>query len=215
MTDVPAQTLFAGTEFPTLQDRLRQEAIDEINSMPAPSMLSLSDDDVVRYLTDKYALSAPTIDRAGGRTEQYEGLVPAYAVPNPNFSRHVPRINGTIYTLWVPYSGDRSMFFVRPSYSDMTAPHAVISDSHVGITTGGIGLKPEQIDSAFDRALDSIERHLNWLRSNVDIFNQSIPQFAKPVIAARRSKLLDDQKTAASLKYPLRRRPDAPTTYTV
>jgi hypothetical protein len=215
MTVRPYQTLFAGTEVQVLTENARRNALEEISSIGADVLLSNSVGDVITYIVEKYALSVPTIDRNAGEIDQDEGQVPAYAVPNPNFAQHVPTTQGTIYTLSIPYSGDRTMFYVRPTLYDFNAPTAGTSDTHVTITVAGYGLTSQQVNESFEKTLDSVEKYLGWLGSTVEAFNQTIPQFARPAIEARRSKLLNDRETAAGLKYPLRRRAGAPSTYSV
>jgi hypothetical protein len=210
------QTLFVSTEIQVWQLKLRQNIITEIANTPLDTLVNTPVDEFLEYLREKYEMVVPTIDRAAATTVQAEGQVPAHAVPNPKYGQAVPRVWGTIYTLSVPYTGDQAVFYMRPSYNDMTAPTAKTDATHVFLTVAGHNFESSKpIDDAFDKMLDSIERHLTWLRSNVEAFRETIPQFARPMIEERRRKLLKDRETGATLKYPLRQRHDAPPTYAI
>jgi hypothetical protein len=56
---------------------------------------------------------------------------------------------------------------------------------------------------------------LQWVTNDVTSFNESLRGKIRDRLDARRAKLLKDQGLAASLGVPLRRRQDAPTTYSV
>jgi hypothetical protein len=66
-----------------------------------------------------------------------------------------------------------------------------------------------------DRTLAESEQHLGWQREMIDSHNAALPAVAEQAIQQRRARLLAQSQRAEALGIPIRRRDDAPKTYTV
>ncbi len=72
---------------------------------------------------------------------------------------------------------------------------------------------PEGILEAFQRDKNTLKQYLQWIAKDANQFNVSLPTKIVQHLEARHQKLLQDREGAAHLGFPLKRRPDAPTTY--
>jgi hypothetical protein len=66
-----------------------------------------------------------------------------------------------------------------------------------------------------DAELSKVRQYVTWITNQVQQHNQGLPQAVRQCIEERKRRLLQNQNLVASLGYPLRQRPDAPTTYAV
>jgi hypothetical protein len=207
-----AQYLFTDTDIQVLIDATRQELIHEIARLTDTAILSQPNEQWLTYLLDKYTINVPTLDPEKADTTYVDANVPQYQVPNPNFDDQ-PGVPGRIYTLHVPYSGREELFYYKPRSYPMNAPMAGTSNSEITIHAGGAWHTPATIEAHFDDTIERIETNLKNLRNDVAPFNHDLGALIRPRIEARRQSAEATKATTAALKYPLRKREDAPQTY--
>jgi hypothetical protein len=95
----------------------------------------------------------------------------------------------------------------------MNAPVAGTSNSEITIHVGGAWHGKDSIEGHFDSTIQVIEQNLSKLRSDVAPFNQSLAELITPKLEARRRSADATKATTEGLKYPLRKRENAPQTY--
>lgn len=113
----------------------------------------------------------------------------------------------------VPFSGEADAFKIRPS-TYRSAPIASLRDEALILTISGHQLGSEYVKSEVSASLRDIKEHLDWLRPDVNAFNEQIQKAARNQIEQRRNRLLANQQLVASLGYRLKERPASPATYT-
>ena len=72
---------------------------------------------------------------------------------------------------------------------------------------------PATIEAHFDGAIETIATNLRNLTNDVGPFNQELEALIRPRLEARRKTAEATKATTDALKYPLRKREDAPQTY--
>jgi len=207
-----AQYLFLDTDVQVLIDVTQRNVFEEVDQLNDTTILSRSDEDWLKYFMDKYAICVPTLDVSKADRTYVDARVPQYPVPNPNFNNQ-QGVPGRIHTLHIPYSGPEALFYYKPRIYQMTPVIAGTSNSEITIHAGGAWHTANSIDDHFDDAIKIIEENLVNLRNDVATFNQSLAGLIKPRLEARRKSAEQTKATTESLKYPLRRREDAPQTY--
>lgn len=207
-----AQYLFLDTEIQVFIDRAQRDLFDEINQLSDTAILSRSNDEWLNHFIGTYTIIVPTLDVAKADRTYVDAQVPAYQVPNPNFDTQ-PGVPGRIHTLHIPYSGPEELFYYKPRIYQMNSAMAGTSNSEITIHAGGAWHTAKSIDEHFDGAIKTIEENLAKLRSDVAPFNQSLAGLINPRLAARRKSAEQTKATTEELKYPLRKRDNAPQTY--
>jgi hypothetical protein len=124
------------------------------------------------------------------------------------------RLTGTIVDLTVPFTGDAQLFGIRPSTFTTVLPIAEVRDGALVFKVSGRDLNPEQVKNDLDRQLKMVQEYLGWQRTSTEDFNTTIRGYARDAIESRRKKLLADQNLVSALGFPLKKREDAPRTYT-
>jgi hypothetical protein len=147
------------------------------------------------------------------------GLVDARNLPGPRLIRDTSRpclIQGLIYTVRVPYEGDRDSFLIEPNLYGPPKPSKVhaVTDSHVVLTL--------ETDSSHDANVigNQIRSYLNriqqWLGYVQDtIGSMSIYGSALMEIRSRRERLARSDENIKSMGFRLMRRDHAPQTYRI
>jgi hypothetical protein len=115
-------------------------------------------------------------------------------------------ITGTTITVVVPFHGAEEAFYFQPSTSTGRVLTAEISNQELYLAYTRTDHDVESLQQEIDRDLTYVETHLQWMRQDVDPYNQQLPQLVTKELHNRKAKLLADDGLVASLPFPLERR---------
>ncbi|MDD5242434.1 MAG: hypothetical protein PHU49_00310 [Syntrophorhabdaceae bacterium] len=195
-----------------------QELSGEVENQDRNYILNVNIDDFINYLEDKYRIHAITIHRDKAYIKESGD---ANVDVRYDFNRAIRDksrpffIRGTSVTFAVPFEGDRSLFFCQGSTFTMNPPYAEITDNEILVTYNQVDPDPTEIKADFESRMNNTERHLGFLKNDIDMFNNGLGKTAKERIEARRAKIMNDQGIVAALGYPIKEKSGMPTTYTV
>ena len=209
--------LFAEGDAFAVQKHLQHHLDAEIAQLDSNRLLNTNVDALVDYFVEKYRVDVPELDESGMQADQREAQRDVSGDSNriAYFMRTGPvHVSGTEVTIEVPFSGDGSLFEVRPNTYSSTSPQGEVRGNLLVLTIWTDKSQPEQIRAHIDAWLADVKRYLQWHRETFLNFNQSLPGLARNAIAQRRNNLLASQSLVAGLGIPLKRRPDSNTTYT-
>jgi hypothetical protein len=134
-------------------------------------------------------------------------------VPNLNYVDPGHAVMGSVYTLEVPFTGDREYFTFQPGDNDLHPPRAIVGKDSVTVHVAAANVSADQVNSRFDAALAQIEKYLAFCSSTLRDFPARFHAAAHTSIRKRLAKLQQDSAVIAGLKYPLKVRADAPQTH--
>jgi hypothetical protein len=210
--------LFMETDSHSVQEGQRRGMQAEIASMDGNRLLNTNVDDLVAYFADKYGIEAPELLEDQMSADQHEAQRDVSGDPNRMAyflgDRGPVVVTGTEITVEIAFSGDPQMFRVRPSTFNHNPPTGVITGSTISINIWGDNLIGEAVRQKIDAWVADVKQWLDWQRGSFQGFNDAIAREARQAIEHRRAKLLQSQNLVAGLGIPLKRRSDAPTTYT-
>ena len=193
-------------------DKLR----GRVESVPASEILSKPPDQLAEDLFDAFRVDPPVLRESDIQTSQEEAQVDVSHDP----MRHVRDrsrpfyLPGTSVSFHVPFDGDSKLFHAQPSRFTLSRPHADVRDRELVFSYQRLDHDAEAVKAEFERELAEVREYLSWVQNEVAPFNESLSAKANQRIVRRREKLLKDQGMVSQLGYPLRRREDAPRTYT-
>jgi hypothetical protein len=204
--------LFSGADLNVAFKNVQGNAEVEIGNFSDDYVLAHSVEDLTESVYEKYAVKAPVLNKDAMGSDWVDGYVPEYRTPNPNFDQQ-PGVRGRIYSLHVPYTGDEYLFHYMPMTPPPNPVHATVSKTEIVFTAGGAWHTSESINKQFDDNLATLEDGIQRVEKNVTPFNASlrnviIARFAHRIETAKKTR-----QTTVGLKYPLRRRSDAPQTF--
>ena len=212
MVDCMAQFLFTDTPIDAFLNANQHNLFDEIDHLTDAAILSRSNEEWLKYLINKYTMNVPSIDLSKAERTWADGLVPSQPVPNPHIDNQ-HGVPGRIHTLHIPYSGFEGLFYYMPRVSPMNSVIAGTANDEVTIVAGGAWFTAKTLDDHFDKTIQVIQEKLAQLRADVKPFNDSMIAIIAPRLDARRKAAEANKAITDGMKYPLRRRENAPQTY--
>lgn len=195
------------------QGRIRQEVTD----LSEERILNTPLDGLLDYFCEKYQLDMPLIDDEGIDIDYNETSIDV----GGRFSYGGSRLGGPVkaagtkYEVNVPFEGDPDLFGWQPSTHEFDPPRARIRAGCLVFTYNVLPSEASALQSQIDRDLSQLQRYLDWTASQVEEFNSRVRSIAEQAIESRRSFLMGVQEVAYNLRFPVRRRADAPETYVV
>jgi hypothetical protein len=209
-----ASALFNRTNWTSVQEAQHHGMRQEVASLSANQVLKSSIDDLCDYFVTKYSVEVPVLLEDRILADQHEAEIDVsddrsryWSTPGPHFMR------GTEVSVSIPFTGDRDLFFIRPSHFTLSPPHAEINGNNLLLRATGIDLQPEHVRSQIDAELNHIKSHLTNLSPDVESYNKGLREISRTSIEARKAKLLRDQNLVSAIGFPLKQRSGAPNTF--
>ena len=208
--------LFADGDLRELLSKRERDIYAEIDVVSEQRMLATPPDAWGDYFVEKYSVEPLEIDEPGIQIDYGDAQVDvsrhfAYAV----FDQSQPAyVTGTRITFHIPFQGDPALFVYRPSQHYLSGLRGVVRGNEVLLAYERTQRDARAIQQEFDRDLGHLKDCICWGERDIGKFNGSIREKASRRIDSRREKLLYDRKIVEGLGFPLKRREDAPTTYT-
>jgi len=210
------ELLFAKYDLGLVIGRHQQGVSDEVAGIDPNGLLNTPADDLLGYIHAKYRLDVPELREDEITVDQQETQVDVSRDPMRFITDHSRPyyIPGTEVKYYVPFTGDRDLFFCRASTFSYNPPRGQVTRDQILILSYSVtGHDAAGIKSQFDSDFASVKKHLGWVSRDAAQFNAALPGLARELIEKRRQKLLNDRGLVASLGFPLRERPDASRTY--
>lgn len=197
----------------TLSDLLfgyERQLPKEIRELEGHRVLSVSLTELGAYFENRFRLDIPSLllDRAHAQPPQ-DTKVPLSPHESMFFyDGHVREVDGTLFTLIVPFGGDPDLFKYRPNRGYLNhIEGAVARDrSSLVLTQRQRELNAQAVKSEFDDRLRRIQEYLQTQRDQVAGWNAKLAEQVKGLLEERKKKALGAVSVAESLGYPLKRR---------
>lgn len=190
----------------------------EVASMDGNRLLNTNVDDLVAYFAEKYGIEVPELLEDQMSADQREAQRDVSGDPRRMAyymgDRGPVMVTGTEITVEIGFDGDPQMFRVQPSTFNTNPPTGAVQGNTISFSIWGDNLTGEEVRQKIDAWVADVKQWLEWQRGSFQGFNDQIAREARQAIEQRRAKLLQSQSLVAGLGIPLKRRPDAATTYT-
>lgn len=213
---MPNDYLFNQADAFAVEQRQRAQMIAEIAAFDANRLFNTNVDDLVKYFEEKYRVDTPVLLEDQMAVDQKE----ARRDVSGDASRFFPDedhpffVTGTEISIDVPFSGDAQLFDIRPKTFTFNPPRGLVHGNILTFSLWGDSLNADQVQGSIGEWLSRVKEHLQWHREEFENFNRGLSIEVRDAIEKRRAKLLESQNLVAALGIPLKRRSDAPLTYT-
>jgi hypothetical protein len=204
--------LFSGPDIQVAFKNVQGNAEAEISSFSDDYVLGYSVEDLTELVYEKFAVKPLVLDLNAKGIDWVDGYVPEHMPPNPNFDQQ-PGVKGRIYSFHIPYTGEEYLFQYMPMPPPPNPTHASVSKTEVVFTAGAAWHTSESINKQFDANLATLEDGVARVEKNVTPFNAALRNAIVAKLAHRIETAKKTRQTTQGLKYPLRRRDNAPETY--
>lgn len=211
---------FKGDLADTLRHRLGQIPAN-VDLIPKDQLLATPEDDIVDHIYSSIKIKSIVLHEDSKEMEQCETKidVSGYRDRNPFGDRGPIYVPGVKVVVSIPYTGDTSLWNLRPnrSQSGFPFPRADIRQPNrdgIGYLDIVIELPVDEQREKFRQHLDDelkiIRFYLDSQKSQVELFNSTAPEDILRAIQARKERLKTHEGIADLLGIPLKRRGNAP-----
>lgn len=161
----------------------------------ASHSVSTTDDTLVEHVTSALRIEPLQIDRESVRQHPASG-----------------RGERVTVTVSVPYSGERRLWFLRPSSWSSVFPSADVSESDISVSAEGLTTREDapRIRASIDRQLDEIARYLEWQPADLDTYHRNLEKTARHAVQSLKEEILARRDLERAIGIPLQRRGDVP-----
>jgi hypothetical protein len=181
-------------------------------------LLNVSENDLIASLVDELRLDVPSIKEEEihiaehGETQIDVSRDPMRFITDRSRPFYIP---GTKTVIAVPFDGDAGFFKIRPQSYSLNPPPATVADGELHLTFLRADHDAEAVKREYTSIVAQIKTHLGSLRESATTFNNGLEATIRQQVGERKSKLLADAGMANALGLPMKKRQDAPSTYSV
>lgn len=206
-------TLFSSGDLSATLDAHTQAAVDSVRSIPRDQFLSTTVDTLVEHLVSKYEIEPLQLHEDQITMSHDEAHIDVtgrfeYGGYRDGRPVHAP---GHQLTFYVPFTGLRDLFRMRPNMWFSWMPNADVEASRLVIRLQNTSNTDQQwYQSELDRQLDSVRQ---LIAAQGGLVSQSRAQLGLRIRAAvekRRAELEKGQALTAGFKFPLVKKPGMP-----
>jgi hypothetical protein len=190
----------------------------EIDGYGADYLLKVSEQDLIESLLSEYSISPIVlyVDDVYQLEPKDADIDVSQDRNRAIFDRRKPLyIKGTEITICIPYEGDSDLFHLQASTFSYNPPRAKITKTEVQLIYQLPEQNAESLRNMFNSDLGSIKKHLEWTKRDARRFNKELPSFIRNAVSTRKRKLLEDRNMSAALGIPIKKREDAPKTFSI
>ena len=199
--------------------RVREQKIgNEIDRFSSDYVLKVSLTDLTEHLADKYRIEPVTLMRDqiligdSGDTKADVTGDPRYSSFDDTERVLVPAVFAEFV---VPFSGEPTVFRLRPSTFDFSPPRSniVIVGQELIFRYTRTDHVPQAMRAAFDQDLKSVEQYLTWGTAEIERYNANLKPQIQQWLNCRKEKFLKDMGLVEALGFPIKSRSGASQTY--
>ena len=192
-----------------------QKLAQEINSLKESEILNTSQEDMVKYLTEKWKIDPLAINESEIQMDYGDAQIDVSGDPRRViFESSGPfYITGTQVKFYVPFTGDSELFKCQPSTYSLNPPRATVRKNELVFTYETTNEQTAEIKANFERELNQTQIHAERVNADVMKFNEALSGNANQRLQSRREKLLQDRNLVESIGFPIRRTNQPPPTF--
>jgi len=191
----------------TLENTLKN-AFSEIDSYQADYLLNVSTEDLLEHLYDKYAGEYLEL-----HTDKIELCDHGETTSKINDYGRTINIKSNYFVFAIPFTGDKNLFLCKASTFTFNPPSGRVVGNELHLTFSKRDYDGDALKQALNREVETIEKHVEWVRRDVEQYNTNLKSKLLTRLNERKAKLLKDKGLLSALGIPIRQRDGAPQTY--
>jgi hypothetical protein len=204
------ELLFSSYDLQTMLNNQPLAIKKDIEAFPEDYLLTVSEEDLVTALAEKAKWDAPTIGEPyiAGDSE-----IPIQR--RDEFSGCTYSSSGTQITVRVTFCGESIFFKVLPASQRWNPPRATIHEGYLEVTYTGANLTADRVREDNQKLIADLKFHLDQITESAKAHNATIAEKIRPLVQARKKRILERRQMVASIGLPIARREHAPRTYAI
>ncbi|QDH80255.1 hypothetical protein FKX85_14895 [Echinicola soli] len=195
--------LFNNRKFYDFANSLANSIENRINNYDKTKFDNHSIDDLTTQLVDEFKIELPELKEDDIYQKKPSDTKIRYS-GRGHFVRSTT-VDGTKYTLIIPFTGDSTMFGIFPSSFTSVLPYGIVeSDELKVVYEVPVGQDASRIKADFDNNLDTIKKYLEYLSKDINDFNGKLEPSIKARLERRKNKLDNDDEIANTFGFPIK-----------
>src|SRR5439155_20569522 len=137
-------------------DNIRKKVREHVDKLAEDYVLGASEDDLVGYLVQEFSLKPITLGKPFiASSQEMEVDVSHDPLRRSPFGNRV-HVKGLQVHVKVPYVGDGTLFWFRPSHFTLSMPRATVTKDHLEFYIQGEHLVGETVRQSLDATIGEI-----------------------------------------------------------
>lgn len=195
--------LFNSRKFYDFANSLANSIENRINNYDKSKFDNHSIKDLTTQLVDEFKIELPELKEDDIYQKKPLDTKIRYS-GRGHFGRSTT-VDGTKYTLIIPFTGDSTMFGIFPSSFTSVLPYGIIeSDELKVVYEVPVGQDASRIKADFDNNLSTIKKYLDFLAKDINDFNGKLEPSIKARLERRKDKLDNDDEIANTFGFPIK-----------
>ncbi len=189
-------------------------------SLPANTLLSASEEDLVQALKEEFQLNVPIIkDDQIHISYSGETKIDVSSDPTNRFfyehRRGPAYVPGNKTVIAVPFEGDSEFFRIQPQSYTLNPPRGEITKNEILLTYIRRDQNAEAIKHDYQQTVNAIKQYLTSPLQSSTQFNGQLEDLIRLNLKERKARLLANADMAAAIGLPLKKREGTSPTYSV
>lgn len=178
-------------------------------------ILNVNETEYINSLVGEYTVTPINIDFEKVFISDYEKQIPAEDFPRNFYVRAGESYPKTAVIYHLPYTGNAYLFECCPSTRTTFTTKVFLDNYCLCFEVISLEENSEEIKSKAERIIHALKTQYEYLVSEVEKYNDSLPTLVKQLFQERRQYFLDKNEMLASLGVPVKKREDLPETYAI
>jgi TIR domain len=187
---VPVHDLFMGTQLSTILANKRVDLRHEIDTLDVSDVLESNAKELCFKIVTKYSMHVPILHL------EKKSLINFQDRKQDSFSGSIDVLD---YTIAIPFEGDAELFSLWPSRYSTVFPRGNIKGQTLRLYFSVPKGKPETLEATFERELGLVNRYLDYVRQDVEKYNDALNQLAYETLTRRRQTLSEGAESLKAL----------------
>jgi hypothetical protein len=217
MTYAVPDLLFNSGHLSDALEEIERQLLAEVGQAPEAQLLQVDEDEWVKALAERYAVEAPDLHAEKAWMSRPEEV--QVDVSHQSFQRAIidpstpTYIAGYRVVAHIPFTGDTSVFSLRPSSFTFNPPRAGVGDDELVDVVDYPHDMPIDIKARVDELVRKVEQYLVSARADIGQHNDGLEGVARSAIQNRRARVQRNYEHLQATGLPMGPPDEDPKTY--
>ena len=195
--------LFNGRKFYDFANSLANSIENRINNYDKSKFDNHSIDNLTAQLVDEFKIELPELKEDDIYQKKPSDTKIRYS-GRGHFGRSTT-VDGTKYTLIIPFSGNSTMFGIFPTSFTNVLPYGIVESEKLKVVYEvPVGQDVSRIKTDFDNNLGTIKKYLEFLTKDINDFNVKMESSVRVSLERRKNKFDNDDEIANTFGFPIK-----------
>lgn len=202
----------------TLSDyinEIKNNIIQDINKEDESYILNIGEEKYISHLNEKYIIENISLDVNAAYVEPTDEDIRAEDFPQGYNIYSGKSYSKPVFYFHLPFVGTSDLLFMQASTFTFNPPRALVKNNTIIYKYIQFDSDIEKVNTLFYSFVDNVSQTLIYTTNDVENFNNSLETFIKVIFSKRKEELVKRQIQLDSLKMPIKKRNDVPSTFVI